>query len=119
MHVEREFEPPPGRNTFFVYEWPVRVWHWVNALAIVVLAATGYYIANPFWPNPPGDASLHFVFEYVRFRHFAAAQLFAIRLLGRHYWAFAANSHAHQVFVLPRADGPRWHGVWRHLRRSM
>ncbi len=116
MHVEREFEPPPGRNTFFVYEWPVRVWHWFNALAIVVLAATGYYISNPFWPNPPGDASLHFVLGYVRFTHFAAAQFFAIGLLGRLYWAFAGNRYAHQMFFLPLTDRTWWRGVWLQFR---
>jgi Ni,Fe-hydrogenase I cytochrome b subunit len=48
MHVEREFKPPLGRNTFFVYEWAACAWRWVNALAIVFLPATGYYISNPW-----------------------------------------------------------------------
>ncbi|PWB80064.1 MAG: Ni/Fe-hydrogenase, b-type cytochrome subunit, partial [Methylocystaceae bacterium] len=34
-------------QTVYVYEAPVRLWHWVNALAIVVLALTGYLIATP------------------------------------------------------------------------
>ena len=28
-------------KSVYVYEAPVRLWHWVNALAIVVLALTG------------------------------------------------------------------------------
>ena len=31
----------------YVYEAPLRLWHWVNALAIVVLAVTGYFIGKP------------------------------------------------------------------------
>ena len=33
-------------KTVFVYEAPVRLWHWINALAITVLALTGYLIAS-------------------------------------------------------------------------
>jgi cytochrome b subunit of formate dehydrogenase len=30
----------------YVYEAPVRLWHWVNAGAITVLAITGYFIGS-------------------------------------------------------------------------
>jgi CheY-like chemotaxis protein len=30
------------QTAIYVYEWPVRLWHWVNAVAILVLAVTGY-----------------------------------------------------------------------------
>ena len=33
--------------TVYVYEAPVRLWHWISALCIVVLAITGYFIASP------------------------------------------------------------------------
>jgi Ni/Fe-hydrogenase 1 B-type cytochrome subunit len=32
-------------TSVFVYEWPLRLWHWVNAAAILVLALTGYVMA--------------------------------------------------------------------------
>lgn len=35
------------RSAVYVYEAPVRLWHWINALTITVLAITGYFIANP------------------------------------------------------------------------
>ena len=35
------------QTAIYVYEWPVRLWHWVNAAAILVLAVTGYFIASP------------------------------------------------------------------------
>jgi len=31
----------------YIWELPVRIFHWANALAIVVLAVTGLIIANP------------------------------------------------------------------------
>ncbi len=68
-------------QTFYVYEAPVRLWHWVNAAAILVLATTGYFIATPLW-STPGEASANFVMGYIRFAHFAAGYLLAIGLLG-------------------------------------
>ena len=43
-------------QTIYVYEAPVRLWHWVNALAILVLCVTGYFIGSPL-PSVPGEAS--------------------------------------------------------------
>ena len=31
----------------YVWELPVRIWHWVMAVAMVVLAVTGYLIGSP------------------------------------------------------------------------
>nr|WP_245391524.1 cytochrome b/b6 domain-containing protein [Thioflexithrix psekupsensis] len=81
----------------YVYEAPLRLWHWVNALAIVVLAVTGYLIAHPL-PSVPGEASEQFLMGYIRFAHFAAGYIFAIGFLGRIYWAIVGNSHARQLF---------------------
>ncbi len=36
-----------GVEKVYVYEAPVRLWHWINMLAILVLAITGYLIGNP------------------------------------------------------------------------
>ena len=32
----------------YVWQLPVRVYHWVNALCVVALACTGYLIGHPF-----------------------------------------------------------------------
>lgn len=84
----------------YVYEAPVRVWHWVNALSITLLAITGYLVANPL-PSLSGEASDHFLMGYIRFVHFAAAYIFAVGFLGRIYWALVGNEHARQLFRLP------------------
>lgn len=88
------------RTAVYVYEAPVRLWHWVNALAILVLAVTGYFIANPL-PTMPGEASDHFLMGYMRFAHFAAAYIFTVGFIGRIYWAFVGNEHSRELFHLP------------------
>jgi Ni/Fe-hydrogenase 1 B-type cytochrome subunit len=88
------------RTTVYVYEAPVRLWHWVNALAIVVLVVTGYLIGAPF-PSVTGEASQHFVMGYIRFGHFAAGQILAVGMVLRIYWAFVGNDHSRQIFFVP------------------
>ena len=63
----------------YVYEAPVRLWHWINALSITVLAITGYFIGSPL-PTQPGEASAHFLMGYIRFAHFAAGYALAVGL---------------------------------------
>lgn len=99
----------------YVYEAPVRLWHWVNALSITVLAVTGYLISHPL-PSMPGEASAHFLMGYVRFTHFAAAYIFAIGFLGRIYWAFVGNHHASQLFRLPLLQKQWWKEVLYEAR---
>ncbi|MCG6868165.1 MAG: Ni/Fe-hydrogenase, b-type cytochrome subunit [Gammaproteobacteria bacterium] len=84
----------------YVFEAPVRVWHWVQALSIVVLAATGYLIANPL-PSVGGEASDHFMMGNIRMIHFIAAYVFAIGFAVRIYWAFVGNSYSREIFYLP------------------
>jgi Ni/Fe-hydrogenase 1 B-type cytochrome subunit len=99
----------------YVYEKPVRLWHAVNGLAILVLAATGYLIADPL-ASPPGEASENYLMGTLRFAHFSAAYILAVGLLGRVYWAFVGNEHARALFLPPVHRGEFWRGVWREAR---
>jgi Ni/Fe-hydrogenase 1 B-type cytochrome subunit len=99
----------------YVYEAPLRLWHWVNALAITVLAITGYFIASPL-PSQPGEASANFLMGYIRFAHFSAGYVLLIGFIGRLYWAVVGNSHAHQLFVLPIFNRTWWSEVFFELR---
>ena len=94
-------------RSIYVYEAPVRIWHWVNALAITVLCVTGYLIGSPP-PSLSGEASSHFQMGYIRFAHFSAAYVFAIGLLGRIYWAIVGNTHARELFSVPLLDPAYW-----------
>jgi Ni/Fe-hydrogenase 1 B-type cytochrome subunit len=102
------------RTAVYVYEAPVRIWHWVNALCITLLAVTGYFIANPL-PTLPGEASDHFLMGYMRFVHFASAYVFTVAFLGRLYWALVGNEHARELFKLP-VFRPRF---WKELMHEV
>ena len=104
----------PQVRSVYVYEAPVRAWHWLNALAITVLAVTGYFIGSPL-PSTPGEASSQFLMGYIRFVHFAAGYVLAIGLLGRVYWAFVGNHHARELFWLPITRAAFWREVWAML----
>ncbi len=94
-------------KSVYVYEAPVRIWHWINALAITVLIVTGYFIGSPL-PTQPGEAYNTFLMGYIRFSHFAAAYIFAVGLLGRIYWAFVGNHHARELFSVPIFQKVYW-----------
>jgi len=98
------------RTTIYVYEAPLRAWHWINAATLTVLAVTGYLIASPP-PSVPGEASDWFVLGTIRFLHFAAGYVLAIGWLGRIYWAFVGNHHSRQLFKLPFWRWNYWGGV--------
>lgn len=103
------------QTAVYVYEAPLRLWHWVNALAIIVLAVTGYFIASPL-PSVPGEASDNFLMGYIRFAHFVAGYFLGIGFVARIYWAIAGNSHSRQLFTLPLTNRAWWSEVAYELR---
>lgn len=102
-------------TSVYVYEAPVRLWHWINAASILVLAVTGYFIGSPL-PSLSGEASDHFLMGYIRFAHFAAAYVFAVGFLVRIYWAFVGNHHARQLFRFPFWQRDYWRGMLDEIR---
>lgn len=103
-------------TSVYVYEAPVRIWHWVNALAIVVLCVTGYFIGSPPPTMGAEEAFETFFFGYIRFAHFAAGYVLAIGFVGRIYWAIVGNHHARQLFYVPFWSGHWWKEVFFELR---
>jgi len=99
----------------YVYEAPMRLWHWINAFGITVLAVTGYFIGSPL-PSVPGEPVDTFVMGYIRFAHFAAGYIVAVGFLFRIYWAIAGNHHARQLFLPPIFSGHFWSGVWHEIK---
>jgi Ni/Fe-hydrogenase 1 B-type cytochrome subunit len=88
----------------YVWEIPVRVTHWVNALAILTLAATGVFIGSP---RTLALTPSQYVMGWVRLVHFVAAYAFAISVASRIYWSFAGNRHAgwREFFPIATAAG--------------
>ena len=84
----------------YVFNLPVRIWHWLHALSITTLIVTGYLIAVPL-PSLSGEASDHFLMGNLRFVHFSAAFVFAIGLLVRAYVALVGDKYARGLFIVP------------------
>jgi Ni/Fe-hydrogenase 1 B-type cytochrome subunit len=112
---QQELNKAQRIRSVYVYEVPVRLWHWTNALSILVLAITGYLIGSPL-PTTTGEASDHYVMGYIRFVHFAAGYVLAIGLLGRTYWAFAGNIYARELYWVPTFQLEYWKDVWGMMK---
>ncbi len=94
------------RRRIYVWEIPVRLVHWVNALSVLLLSITGYFIGNPWLFIARREAYAGFFMGTVRFTHFLVAFIFLASVLLRTYWAFAGNAYA------------SWRGLFPFLTRE-
>ncbi len=85
----------------YVWELPVRAFHWINGLTVTALAITGYIIGNPIHVGFAQEASFQYWFGTVRFIHFLAAWIFLINFLARIYWGFVGNIYASWKQFIP------------------
>jgi len=111
----RSNHSPDHQKAIYVFEAPVRIWHWAHAISILVLAATGYLIANPL-PSIGGEASDHFLMGNLRLIHFVAAYVFTIGFLVRIYWAFVGNRYSREMFYLPVWRAAWWRQFWQEVK---
>lgn len=84
----------------YVWEAPVRFWHWAMVLMMVVLTVTGYLIGSPL-ASQSGEAIDNFLFGYIRFAHFAAGYIFTALLVYRAAWALMGNKYSREMFLVP------------------
>lgn len=77
----------------YVWQLPVRIFHWINAACIVVLFFTGLYIGNPA-TGVNGEAARNFLMGNIRYIHVVVAMIFTVNLLVRLYWFLKGNEHA-------------------------
>jgi Ni/Fe-hydrogenase 1 B-type cytochrome subunit len=103
-----------ARKALYVFEAPVRVWHWVHTFSIIVLAATGYLIANPL-PSIGGEASEHFLMGNLRMIHFIAGYVFAIGFAVRLYWGIVGNKYSRELLYLPVWRKAWWQDLWGEI----
>jgi Ni/Fe-hydrogenase 1 B-type cytochrome subunit len=90
-----------------VWELPVRIFHWINALSITVLAITGLIIANPPALMSNAEAIDSYWFGTVRAIHFITAYVFFVNALARVYWAFKGNYYANWRAFIPLSKKAR------------
>ncbi|MFW6088603.1 MAG: Ni/Fe-hydrogenase, b-type cytochrome subunit [Gemmatimonadota bacterium] len=103
----------PTYRWVYIWQWPIRAMHWAAALAIVVLAITGFYIGKPYFMTG-GEASGGYLMGTMRFVHFAAAGLLVATGIVRVYWLFAGNKYERLPALFPVR--PR---DWRNLFEQM
>lgn len=81
--------------------------HWLNALAVVVLAITGFLIADPPAILSQKEAYNTYLFGYIRVIHFISAYTFVGVMILRLYWAFVGNRYAH------------WRAFWPFSKKAV
>lgn len=99
----------------FVWELPVRIYHWLNALAIIVLIITGLYIGDPLAVQSNKEAANTFNMGYMRFIHFVAAYIFLFNFVFRIYWGFVGNKYANWRNFIP-TNARFWKEFWHVIK---
>ena len=104
--------PPPADTDLvrvYVWEWPVRLAHWLIVISIFFLSWTGIYIGHPFL-IAPGEARFQFVMGWAKTIHSYFAIVFAMAVLVRVIWMFSGNRFSSWNKFIP---------VDRRRRRAM
>ncbi len=108
--------PPPSGDYHWVYlwEWPIRVMHWLAVACILALVVTGLYIGMPYFVVG-GDTAQHYLMGRIRFVHFAAAAVLIATAMVRFYWLFAGNKFERLPALFP-VRGRDWVNMWRQVK---
>ena len=85
----------------YVWEFPVRMYHWINGFCVLFLLITGYLIGNPLAIQYSTEAYQQYWFGTVRFIHFISAFVFFFNHLMRIYWGFAGNTYSRWYNFIP------------------
>lgn len=99
----------------YIWQLPVRFFHWINGFAITFLILTGFLIANPPAIMGAKEASGQFWMGYVREVHFISAYAMVAAMFMRLYWAFVGNRFASWKQFLP-FDKEGRHKMWHVIK---
>jgi len=97
----------------YVWEWPVRMTHWLIALSLAVCAITGIYIGNPglmrvmTWPG--------FTMGMTKVVHYYGAIVFTLTVLSRMAWMFLGNNYSRWDKFIP-VHAKRWRALVPTIR---
>jgi len=89
--------PIESYERIYVWQWPIRIFHWVAVASITALFVSGLLIAYPI-VTASGEPYGIFVHARVRQVHLIAGFAFAVAYLWRIYWFFMGNSFARSGF---------------------
>jgi Ni/Fe-hydrogenase 1 B-type cytochrome subunit len=99
-------------NQVYVWEFPIRLFHWITMLSVLVLVVTGFFITTPFPVESNTEASFLYLFGWNRFLHFAFGYVFLFSFIGRFYWGFVGNDYARWRYHFPTSK-KKWKEVWQ------
>lgn len=90
----------PAYKSYIVWDAPTRLFHWINALAVLALFGTGLviYFDDALGLSSAGKITLKQV-------HVSIGYIMGINLLWRLVWAFYGNRYAHWRAILPGGPG--------------
>lgn len=95
--------PPPADTDLirlYVWEWPVRLAHWLIVISIFFLSWTGIYIGHPFLISA-GEARFQFTMGLAKTIHSYFAIVFTMAVLVRVIWMFTGNRFSHWTKFIP------------------
>src|SRR5579884_3316344 len=95
-HPERPVGPAAG---LYVWQYPLRLFHWGMVISFGVLSFTGYYIHNPFIV---GQAQSPFLMGWFRFVHELFGFILASLVVMRVYLYFGGNRWVRWQQYIPR-----------------
>jgi Ni/Fe-hydrogenase 1 B-type cytochrome subunit len=98
----------------YVWELPVRVFHWAHVASMAVLGFTGYYIGNPFI-TVPSETAQTYLMGWMRYIHFIFAFALGLSFLVRVYWFFVGGPYASWRDWIP-ASRERWAFFWEQFK---
>lgn len=107
-------QPLPYRRVY-VWEFPVRLFHWLNAIGVFVLIVTGFLIGNPQVLMRSNEAFQQYWFGWIRFLHFATAYVVLFNFLFRLYWGFVGNQFARWSNFIP-VNKAQFLDLWETVR---
>lgn len=107
--------PLVAQRPLYVFQLPIRLWHWSMVIAVSVLVPTGYIIGKP-WHSLDGDPTYLFYMGYTQFAHFIAAFVLIIGFICRIIFAFFGNSISRQIFIIPFWRIAWWKDLWSDIR---
>ena len=116
--LQHHAEHVAGRpfRRIYVWELPVRVFHWINALGLLTLIVTGYLVGDPWsFGNERGEPYDQYWFGIIRFTHFAAGYVVFFAFIFRFYWGFVGNRYARWANFIP-LNKAQLEDLWETVR---
>ena len=84
---------------YFVWDKPVRIFHWLNVLCVLCLMAIGIAILNGKALGISTDGKI-----LLKTWHVYIGYIFVINLVARIIWGFKANRYARWQAILPKGE---------------